>query len=148
MADRRLQAMRRVAAIRSAERAGAATALYGAVQQSASADAALTAATGLAEAAFVAWSAQTRDMRFDPDAERRHAVLLIDADRGQINAKELSVGADAALTQARQGLCRADAAVEQSGRIVAKLHRADRRRREERRLAEHADTVTQHWSRV
>lgn len=140
--------MRRVAAIRSAERAQATTALHGAVQRSAGADAALAKAVGLADAAFDAWSGPMRDLRFDPDAERRHAVLLIDADRGQIDARQLSVGADAALTQARQGLHRADAAVEQSGRIIAKLHRADRRRREERRLAEHADTVTQRWSRA
>jgi hypothetical protein len=138
--------MRRVAAVRAAQRALAQGNLHAANRTVTEAGEALMAAAAKADAAFAAWRGQREDARFQPELERHYADRLIARTEDHAGANDQSAQAGRALGTARQQLHRAEAAVEQSGRIVTRLHRADLARREERRMADHADTVTRRWS--
>lgn len=139
--------MRRVAAVRAAQRAMAERTLRQATDAVAETGDALARAGAQVEAAFASWRAQADAACFQPEIERHHAAQLIvrtgeaDAARGEC--------ARAAETQtaARQALHRADAALEQGDMVVRRLVRRERMRREERQLADHADRVTQRWGR-
>lgn len=148
MAERKLAAMRRVAAVRSAQRAMAERGLQAATGAVAAADAALARAGEQVDDAFATWRAQAGAACFHPEIERHHAAQLIVRTREQASARANGAQAEAALTTARQALRRADAALEQSDMIVRRLARRDRLRREERQLADHEDRVTQRWGRT
>ncbi len=137
--------MRRVAAVRWAGRALARTTLHAATRSAAAARDALTAAEREADAAFAAWRGQTGSDRFAPEFERHFAAQLVARADDHAAAGEANDVAVAELCAARQALHRAEAAVEQGATLVARLGRAERMRREERRMADHADVVTRNW---
>ncbi|KQM61719.1 hypothetical protein ASE65_05740 [Sphingomonas sp. Leaf16] len=139
--------MRRVAAVRAAQRVLAERALQAATGAVAAADDALAGAGERVEDAFATWRAQADAACFLPEIERHHAAQLIARTGEQDAARTDRAQAETTLTGARQGLRRADAAVEQGERIVRRLARRDRMRREERQLADHADRVTQRWGK-
>lgn len=148
MAEGKLVAMRRVAAVRSAQRAIAERELQTATGTVAAAQAALAIAGQRVEEAFATWRTQADASCFQPRFERHHAAQLVVQTGARDTAHADCDAAGAALAVAQQALCRADAAVEQSAMIVLRLARRDRMRREERHLADHADRVTQRWGRT
>ncbi|MEH3040415.1 MAG: hypothetical protein PGN21_10180 [Sphingomonas paucimobilis] len=147
MAERKLVAMRRVAAVRTAQRAVAERALgvaTGAVVESRDA---LARAGEQVDLAFATWRALVDAVCFQPEIQRYHAAQLI-ARTGEADAARADCDrAGETLTAARQALHCADAALERSGMIVRRLARRERMQREERQLADHADRVTQRWGR-
>lgn len=148
MADRRLEALRQVAAIRVAQRVLAERGVQLAMDAFATAQVTLADAGYRVDAAFTTWRGQADSDRFLPDVERHHAAQLIARAEERESARIACDRASAARVTARQALTRADAAVEQSGMIVRRLARRDRMRREERQLVEHADRVTQRWGKA
>jgi len=137
--------MRRVAAVRAAQRTLAERGVQAATGAVAAAQATLVRAGERVEDGFATWRAQADAACFQPEIERHHAAQLIARTDEQDAARTDRDRAGAALTDARQVLTRADAALEQSDMVVRQLARRERMRREERQLADHADRVTQRW---
>lgn len=147
MAERKLVAMRRVAAVRSAQRAVAERTLGVARGAVAETRDALARAGEQADAAFSTWRAQVDATCFQPEIRRHHAAQLIARTDEEDAARIDCDRAGETLTAAREALRRADAALEQSVMIVRRLARREQRQREDRQLGEHADRVTQRWGR-
>lgn len=145
MADRKLTAMRCAAAVRAAQRTLAERGVQAAIGATAAAQTVLARAGEQVEDGFATWWAQADAACFQPEIERHHAAQLIARTREQDAARMDRDRAESALTDARQALTGADAALEQSEMIVRRLARRDRMRREERQLADHADRVTRQW---
>lgn len=137
--------MRQVMAVRGAQRTLAERGVQAAIGAVAAAQATLVRAGDRVEDGFATWRAQADVACFLPEIERHHAAQLI-VRTGEHDAARIDRNrAAAALTDARQAMTRADAALEQSDMVVRQLARRDRMRREERQLADHADRVTQRW---